>query len=101
MRPLRSHLGTLIAVLGVAALGLALSFLRGPSQGIAMVGGSILIGAGLWIQCRMEIDLSSPSPAVDERLMDYLPGKIGGDPRPWLEAHRTSDIGHSDMPDHD
>ena len=101
MRPLRSHLGTLIALVGIAALGLALSFLRGPRQGIALVGGSILIGAGLWIQRRKEIDLSSPSPADDERLKDYLPGRIGGDPRPWLEAHRTSDIGHSDLPDHD
>ena len=95
------HLGTAVAVGGVMLTALALTLFRGPWQGAAIVGGGVLLGLGLWIQRRREVDLSESSPEDAERLKDYLPGKIGGDPRPWLEKHGHSDHGSPGGADHE
>jgi len=92
-------MGTLIAIVGVAVLALAFTLLRGPWQGGAVVLGGILMGLGVWIQRRPSIDTSAAT--SDDRDKDYLPGYIGGDPRPWLEKHGAeSPPTESDTPSH-
>jgi hypothetical protein len=88
---IRKHIGTAVAIVGVASLALAATLFHGPSQGVAALTGFALMFLGVWMQRRKDVDWSNVPSRDEDRMKDYLPGTIGGDPRPWLDAHGPAD----------
>lgn len=92
-------MGTIVAMIGAGFLALAVTLLRGLWQAGAVVLGGLLMGFGVWIQRRKDVEFSGAG--TDDRDKDYLPGYIGGDPRPWLEKHGKSHSSESEATPHD